>query len=225
MLHTLAFVCLENLTLYSVCRSWERVCLLKRRCCSTCGREGPGGTGDRERRWVSLETSPRGLFSAGGFHVPRTAACRQKRPPPPPPPPCPERRGGSGVPVAAGPRGSRRLGTGASRGRARRHRSALPAARAAGQEREEPPLVVPSPPPPPGDEHAPGTVTRGTAGSRRGGHRPRGTPRRNTGRVWGLRFSPLPAGRSGFSRLFHTVTLPSRRRASRVISSSCLVRG
>lgn len=221
MLHTLAFVCLENLTLYSVCRSWERVCLLKRRCCSTCGREGPGGTGDRERRWVSLETSPRGLFSAGGFHVPRTAACRQK----PPPPSLPgEARGERGPGRCRTPRlpASRHRGE-PGPGAAAPLRTAGGSGGRAGAGRAASCRAVP--PPPPGDEHAPGTVTRGTAGSRRGGHRPRGTPRRNTGRVWGLRFSPLPAGRSGFSRLFHTVTLPSRRRASRVISSSCLVRG
>lgn len=81
----------------------------------------------------------------------------------------------------------------------------------------------------PGDargwERGPGTATRGTAGNRRGGLRLQGTPGRNTGHVWGLRLSPFPAGRSGFSRLFHAVTQLSRRRASRVISSSCLVRG
>lgn len=138
--------------------------------------------------------------------------------------PLPEKARGSGATVVAGPRGYRCLDTGASRGEWR-HRF-QPAAWTAGQEREEPPLVPPSPP---GDargwERGPGTATRGTAGNRRGGLRLQGTPGRNTGHVWGLRLSPFPAGRSGFSRLFHAVTQLSRRRTSRVISSSCLVRG
>lgn len=214
MLQPLAFVCLENLTLYSVCRSWERARKLKRRVCSSCEGLGAGGGFGTEERKRPLETSPRGFFS--NFHIPRS----------------PPIRGGEGERVPGGMPDPAAPGVAApGRAVAGRRRRFPPAAWAAGQEREGTPFVcVPPSSSPPGDERggerAPGTATRGTAGSRRGSRRPQGTPPgRNTGRLWGLRLSPFPAGRSGFSRLFYTVTLPSRRTASRVISSSCLVRG
>lgn len=118
-------ICLENLTLYSVCRSWELARYLKRRAAGAVGERGQGTKGAFR---ISRNQPP----ALGCFHATKAAACRQKSP-------CPARRGVLGprslpdlaAPSRPGPGGStacgQRLGRLSRSGKSHRWFALLPA--------------------------------------------------------------------------------------------------
>lgn len=189
MFQTLAFVCLENLTLSSVCRSWERECWLKRRLCTSS--EGGGGE-NRETTATSRNQPPRGeLFPKFSYNQ-GSRLPPQAPPPPSPAPSMPGEATGSGE----GPGGCRtpRLRGGPGPGGGTAFRRWLGRSGRSGESRLW--CVPPLPPSPAGAER--GSGARPGHGHAWDGAEPRrwpqGTPRRNGSRLWGLRLSSLPGG-------------------------------